>query len=295
MNSARLHVGLQGLGRQEMATQNALRYALEHVQGRAALPLRPAQPTPIALHPAVRHAPCACSDDRGAARGGLRRALALDEAAHHEDRPCASAARPGRVARAVVKACCTHHGFQGAERGAAGLRRPTGYIADYSASSRQPVRDARTVRMVYEGADKIQAVDLLQRQVAGRRRRRACAQSLHEALEEAARCQDGAAPSRVAAQALRAQCECAPRPPRGPPPAAAADREARCARADDCPDGPRRTPSSPSGLRRERAPARRRTPTRDWAHAERRRACAPACSGCCRRRQVRWAQGETGA
>ena len=29
MNSARLHVGLQGLGHQEIATQNALRYAAE--------------------------------------------------------------------------------------------------------------------------------------------------------------------------------------------------------------------------------------------------------------------------
>ena len=32
MNSARLHVGLQGLGRQEMATQNALRFARERLQ-----------------------------------------------------------------------------------------------------------------------------------------------------------------------------------------------------------------------------------------------------------------------
>jgi alkylation response protein AidB-like acyl-CoA dehydrogenase len=36
MNSARLHVGLQGLGHQEMVTQNALRYAQERAQGRAA-------------------------------------------------------------------------------------------------------------------------------------------------------------------------------------------------------------------------------------------------------------------
>ena len=37
MNSARLHVGLQGLGHQEMATQNALRYAFERVQMKAAV------------------------------------------------------------------------------------------------------------------------------------------------------------------------------------------------------------------------------------------------------------------
>jgi len=45
MNSARLHVGLQGLGHLEMATQNAARHAAERVQmGR-----------PIARHPAIRH------------------------------------------------------------------------------------------------------------------------------------------------------------------------------------------------------------------------------------------------
>ena len=35
MNAARLHVALQGLGHQEMATQNALRYAFERVQMKA--------------------------------------------------------------------------------------------------------------------------------------------------------------------------------------------------------------------------------------------------------------------
>eukprot|EP01035_Chromulina_nebulosa_P069684 gene69684-biopygen50452 len=44
MNAARLHVGLQGLGHQEMATQNALRHAAERVQFRQ----------PIAQHAAMR-------------------------------------------------------------------------------------------------------------------------------------------------------------------------------------------------------------------------------------------------
>ena len=37
MNSARLHVGLQGLAHLEMAGQNALRYAFERLQMRAAV------------------------------------------------------------------------------------------------------------------------------------------------------------------------------------------------------------------------------------------------------------------
>ena len=45
MNSACLHVGLQGLGHQEISTRNALAYAFERVQMKA----------PMAAQPAMRH------------------------------------------------------------------------------------------------------------------------------------------------------------------------------------------------------------------------------------------------
>src|SRR5690606_10722750 len=56
MNSARLAVGLQGLGLAERALQNATRYAHERLQGRApGAPRHPQQPAdPIVVHPDVR-------------------------------------------------------------------------------------------------------------------------------------------------------------------------------------------------------------------------------------------------
>jgi alkylation response protein AidB-like acyl-CoA dehydrogenase len=76
MNSARLHVGLQGLGHQEMATQNALTYAAERVQMKQ----------PIDQHPAVRHTlPRRLSAPR--ASGPARRAVhAGDQSLLHPPR-----------------------------------------------------------------------------------------------------------------------------------------------------------------------------------------------------------------
>src|SRR5690606_36221585 len=55
MNSARLAVGLQGLGLAERALQNATRYAHERLQGRVpGAPRHPQQPAdPIVVHPDV--------------------------------------------------------------------------------------------------------------------------------------------------------------------------------------------------------------------------------------------------
>ncbi|MCW5633951.1 MAG: acyl-CoA dehydrogenase [Rubrivivax sp.] len=155
MNSARLHVGLQGLGHQEMAVQNALRYAAERVQFR----------TPIVHTPAMRHlllrAQALVEGQRVIA---YRAALAIDEAHHHED-PArrADAAALAALLTPVVKAFCTHHGFHGA----AAMQQVFGgygYVHEYGIE--QTVRDAR-IAMVYEGTNEIQAIDLLQRKVLG--------------------------------------------------------------------------------------------------------------------------------
>jgi alkylation response protein AidB-like acyl-CoA dehydrogenase len=153
MNSARLHVGLQGLGHLEMATQNALRHAVERVQtGR-----------PIARHPAVRHALLRLQALTEALRVvAYRAALALDEAAHHAD--AQRREREGRVAALltpVVKAFCTHHGFHGASA-ALQVFGGYGYVHEYGIE--QTVRDAR-IAMVYEGTNEIQAIDLVQRKL----------------------------------------------------------------------------------------------------------------------------------
>ena len=228
MNSARLHVGLQGLGHQEMATQNALRYAHERVQGRAVQAGSGGAADAIALHPAVRHTLLRLQAMTEAQRVvAYRAALALDESAHHED--AAVRQRAGRLAALltpVVKAFCTHHGFHGASA-ALQVFGGYGYVAEYGIE--QSVRDAR-IAMVYEGTNEIQAIDLLQRKVLadGGAALRAW---LQEARDEAVACE--AAGLAEFASALRAQCDAAEATTQAIAQAAATDREAPLRAADD--------------------------------------------------------------
>jgi alkylation response protein AidB-like acyl-CoA dehydrogenase len=153
MNSARLHVGLQGLGHQEMATQNAVRHALERVQMKA----------PIAQHPAMRHTLLRLQVLTEAQRViAYRAALALDVAAHHADVTTRmQAAQLGALLTPIVKALLTRHGFHGASA-ALQVWGGYGYVQAYGIE--QTLRDAR-IAMVYEGTNEIQAIDLLQRKV----------------------------------------------------------------------------------------------------------------------------------
>jgi len=153
MNSARLHVGLQGLGHQEMATQNARRYAEERVQmGR-----------PIAGHPTVRQLLDRLDMMTQAQRVlAYRAALALDLSEHHGD--VAVREREKRFAALltpIVKAFCTHQGFHG-PAAALGVWGGYGYVHEYGIE--QSVRDAR-IAMIYEGTNEIQAIDLAQRKL----------------------------------------------------------------------------------------------------------------------------------
>ena len=155
MNSARLHVGLQGLGHQEMATQNALRHATDRVQFRA----------PIARHPAMRHALLRLQALTEAQRVvAYRAALALDEAAQHPDPPERHrASQWAGLLTPVVKAFLTDQGFAAASA-ALQVMGGYGYTREYGVE--QTLRDAR-IAMVYEGTNEIQAIDLLQRKVLG--------------------------------------------------------------------------------------------------------------------------------
>jgi alkylation response protein AidB-like acyl-CoA dehydrogenase len=151
MNSARLHVGLQGLGHQEMATQNALRYALERVQMKR----------PIAEHPAVRHLLLESQASTEAQRVlAYAAALALDDAAHQpEAAQRAVAQRRAALLTPVVKAWCTQRGFEVASQ-ALQVFGGYGYVEETGVA--QTLRDSR-IAMVYEGTNEIQAIDLLQR------------------------------------------------------------------------------------------------------------------------------------
>ena len=154
MNSARLHVGLQGLGHLEIAQRNAHAYARERVQGRG---------RPIAEHAAVRRTLWKL---RALAEG--QRVIAywtaqlLDESTHHPD-----AARRDQadgwvsLLTPVVKAFFTDNGHRGADE-ALQVWGGYGYVHEYGIE--QTVRDSR-IAMIYEGSNEIQAIDLLQRKV----------------------------------------------------------------------------------------------------------------------------------
>ncbi len=154
MNSARLHVGLQGLGHLEMAQQNAHAYAHERVQGRGSA---------IAGHPAVRRTLWSL---RALVEGerviAYWTAQLLDEAHHHPDAQRRARA-DGLVGllTPVVKAFFTENGHRGADE-ALQVWGGYGYVHEYGIE--QSVRDSR-IAMIYEGTNEIQAIDLLLRKV----------------------------------------------------------------------------------------------------------------------------------
>jgi alkylation response protein AidB-like acyl-CoA dehydrogenase len=154
MNSARLHVGLSGLGHLEIAYQNAFRYCQERVQGRGRL---------IIEHPSVQRT---LWELRAISEGerviGYWTAQLQDEMHHHPVQARRqSAERLVSVLTPVVKAFFTDNGHKGANR-ALQLWGGYGYVHDYGIE--QTVRDSR-IAMIYEGTNEIQAIDLLQRKV----------------------------------------------------------------------------------------------------------------------------------
>jgi alkylation response protein AidB-like acyl-CoA dehydrogenase len=169
MNAARLHVGVQGLGHLDAATQKALRYAEERVQLRA--PKRPddapagSGADPIVWHPAMRRILLGLqAQTQGARVLAYWTALLLDE---HEQHPDADRRRAAgelvALLTPVVKAFLTHLGHYGADE-ALGVFGGYGFIHEYGIE--QQVRDSR-IAMIYEGTNEIQAIDLVMRKLLG--------------------------------------------------------------------------------------------------------------------------------
>ncbi|POG10945.1 acyl-CoA dehydrogenase [Pseudomonas putida] len=166
MNSARLHVGLQGLGHAEAAWQQARDYALERRQMNAPGRAKGAQGAdPIHLHPAMRRVLLELR-----VRSECMRALGY-WAAHWLDIAVA-AAEPEQRAKAatlaalltpIIKAAFTEQGFSLASKA---LQVFGGYGYTQEFAIEQTVRDSR-VAMIYEGTNEIQANDLLLRKVLG--------------------------------------------------------------------------------------------------------------------------------
>ena len=208
MNAARLHVGLQGLGHLEMATQNAIAYAHERLQMRAAAaaPREAGRASdgadPIALHPSVRRTLWKLRAlAEGARVVAYRTAMALDSAEHHPDAAMRQQAQAlAGLLTPVVKAFLSHWGFHGAAA-AQQVWGGYGYVHEYGIE--QTVRDSR-IAMIYEGTNEIQAIDLVQRRLHGADGASAWSLLRAELHDEAVRC--AAVPALAGfARALRAQ------------------------------------------------------------------------------------------
>jgi alkylation response protein AidB-like acyl-CoA dehydrogenase len=164
MNSARLHVGLQGLGHVEAAWQNARQYAAERVQMRA--PSRPKGASqaadPILYHPAMRRVLLELrTTSEGMRAIGYWAAHLLDQAEHDPTRR--PAARLAPLLTPIIKAFFTEQGFRQASNGLQ-VFGGYGYVAEFAIE--QTLRDSR-IAMIYEGSNEIQANDLLLRKVLG--------------------------------------------------------------------------------------------------------------------------------
>ncbi len=165
MNEARLGVAIQGLAQSEVAYQNAVAYARERLQGRALTgALQPEKPADsLLVHPDVRRILLTIRAFNEAARAlVLWVALKSDVAHRSED---AAARREADdllgLMTPVLKGVFTDKGFENAVS-AQQLLGGHGYIEEWGMS--QFVRDAR-IAMIYEGANAIQALDLVGRKL----------------------------------------------------------------------------------------------------------------------------------
>ncbi|UXD88466.1 acyl-CoA dehydrogenase C-terminal domain-containing protein [Thalassolituus hydrocarboniclasticus] len=165
MNSARLMVGLQGLGIAEAAYQVSLGFAKDRLQSRSlAGPQAPDKPAdPIIVHPDVRRM---LLRQKATIEGS--RALAYFTAlnldiAHTAEDPAEREHADDMVQllTPVVKAFLTDEGFFCANDGLQ-LMGGSGFTQDWPLE--QLVRDARITR-IYEGTNGIQALDLVGRKI----------------------------------------------------------------------------------------------------------------------------------
>ena len=189
MNAARLAVGIQGLAAAEAAYQEARAYALERRQGRSpAGPHCPDQPADaIIAHPDVRRSLLTIKAFTEGARAlAYWVGLQLDRAERHPDPADRQAADDlAALMTPIIKAFLTDHGFA-ATNLAMQVFGGHGYIRETGVE--QYVRDAR-IAQIYEGANGIQALDLVGRKL-GQHTGRLLRRFFHpvaDCLDEAAR------------------------------------------------------------------------------------------------------------
>jgi acyl-CoA dehydrogenase len=165
MNEARLGVGLQGLSISEIAYQNAVSYAKDRLQGRALT--GPAAPDkkadPIIVHPDVRRNLMTMRAFNEAARAFILWAALKSDVAHRseDEKDRELSEEMMGLLTPVIKGVLTDKGFDHTVM-AQQMYGGHGYIEEWGMS--QYVRDAR-IAMIYEGANGIQALDLVGRKL----------------------------------------------------------------------------------------------------------------------------------
>ncbi|NOX81843.1 MAG: acyl-CoA dehydrogenase [Alphaproteobacteria bacterium] len=165
MNEARLGVGMQGMSISEVSYQNGAAYAKDRLQGRALTgPAEPDKPAdPIIVHPDVRRM---LMDQRAFTEGARAwmywTALHGDLHKRSEDEATRQKADDYMgLMTPILKAYLTDKGYAHATN-AQQVLGGHGYIQEWGME--QFVRDAR-IAMIYEGANGIQALDLVGRKL----------------------------------------------------------------------------------------------------------------------------------
>ena len=165
MNAARLGVGVQGYSQAEVAYQNAVAYCKDRLQGRslrgAKFPDKPADP--IIVHPDIRRMLMTVRVFQEGARAlAYWAGLTVDITRKHPDEETRRKAEDLLgLLTPVMKAYFTDMGFNAANL-CLQCFGGHGYIADWGME--QFVRDAR-IAQIYEGANGIQALDLIGRKL----------------------------------------------------------------------------------------------------------------------------------
>ena len=162
MNEARNGVAVQGLSQAVPAYQEALQYAKDRLQGRDVTGVKnPDGPAdPLIVHPDIRRM---LMDQKSFIEGAralvIWAATLIDQANHADD---AEAEALVSLLTPVLKGFLTEQGFQMSVQ-AQQVFGGHGYVEETGLS--QFVRDAR-ITMIYEGANGVQALDLVGRKLA---------------------------------------------------------------------------------------------------------------------------------
>jgi alkylation response protein AidB-like acyl-CoA dehydrogenase len=165
MNEARLGVGLQGQSIGEIAYQNAVAYAKDRLQGRSLTGAKEKdkKADPIIVHPDIRRKLMTMRSFNEGGRALILWTALKSDVAHRsgDEKDRQEADDLLSLMTPIIKGVLTDKGFEHAVM-AQQVFGGHGYIEEWGMS--QFVRDAR-IAMIYEGANGIQALDLVGRKL----------------------------------------------------------------------------------------------------------------------------------